>query len=146
MQRNFSWYVSMMYRQGQRFCDRNLMEYGIGSGQNYFLVCIHEHAGISMYELAKMGHFDKGTVTKGIQKLEEQGYIRLEADGSDRRIKRLYTTDQAVPIIEKLYEMSQEWNDILADGMTDEERAQVRSLMGRMAENAWKYMNEKELK
>ena len=67
--------VSMIYRQGNRFCDRKLAEYHIGSGQNYFLTCIYEHQGINMYELAQLGHFDKGTVTKGIQKLEEQGYI-----------------------------------------------------------------------
>lgn len=144
-QYNFIKYVSMIYRQGNRFYDKKLVEYHIGSGQNFFLVCIYEYEGISMYGLARMGHFDKGTVTKGIQKLEEQGYIRIEADAEDKRIRRLYTTDRAVPIIEKIYDIRQEWSDALTVGLTPEERAQAEHLLGRMAENAWKCMNEREL-
>ena len=35
-----------------------------------------------MYELARLGHFeDKGTVTKAVQKLEEQGYPAQIANG-----------------------------------------------------------------
>ena len=136
--------VSMIYRQGNRFCDRKLAEYHIGSGQNYFLTCIYEHQGINMYELAQLGHFDKGTVTKGIQKLEEQGYIGMLAYVVDKRIRHLYTTEKAAPILERLYEIRREWNQILTEGLTAEESAQAEQLISKMAENAWKCMNERE--
>ena len=136
-------HISMIYRQVHRFYDRKLAEYGIGSGQLSFLVCIHEHEGISMYGVAQLGHFDKGTVTKGVQKLEEQGYIRVEMDETDKRSRCLYTTEKAVAIIEQLYDIRQEWNEILVDGLTPEECAQAEQLLKRMAENAWKYMNER---
>ena len=96
-----------------------------------------------MYGVAQLGHFDKGTVTKGIQKLEEQGYIRVETDEADKRSRRLYTTGKAGLIIERLYGIRQEWNEILVDGLTPEECAKAEELLGRMAENAWKYMNER---
>ena len=97
-----------------------------------------------MYELAQLGHFDKGTVTKGIQKLEEQGYIRMQADEADKRIRHLYTTEKAAPILERLYEIRREWNQILTEGLTAEESAQAEQLISKMAENAWKCMNERE--
>lgn len=142
-ERNMISSISMMYRQAHRFYDRKLEEYNISSGQLSFLLCIHEHEGISMYGVAQLGHFDKGTVTKGIQKLEEQGYIRVETDEADKRSRRLYTTGKAVLIIERLYGIRQEWNEILVDGLTPEECARAEELLGRMAENAWKYMNER---
>ncbi len=46
-------------------------------------------------------------------------------------------------IIERLYGIRQEWNEILVDGLTPEECAKAEELLGRMAENAWKYMNER---
>ena len=66
-ERNMISSISMMYRQAHRFYDKKLEEYNISSGQLTFLLCIHEHEGISMYGVAQLGHFDKGTVTKGIQ-------------------------------------------------------------------------------
>lgn len=49
-----------------------------------------------MYGVAQLGHFDKGTVTKGIQKLAKHGYIRVETDEADKRYRLLYTTEKAV--------------------------------------------------
>ena len=133
----------MMYRQVHRFYDRKLGEKHIGSGQLSFLVCIHEHEGISMYEVARLGHFDKATVTKGMRKLEEQGYIRVETDKTDKRLRRLYTTKKAVLIIEQLYDIRQEWNEILVNGLTPEECTEAERLLDKMAQNAWRYMNER---
>ena len=95
-----------------------------------------------MLRVAQLGHFDKGTVTKGIQKLEEQGYIRVETDEADKRSKCLYTTEKAVSIIEQLYGIRQEWNEILMNGMSPEEWEKAEQLLDKMAENVWGYMNE----
>ena len=134
----------MIYRQGNRFCDRKLAEYHIGSGQNYFLTCIYEHQGINMYELAQLGHFYLGLVKIGIKKVEELGYILLLAYVAYKRIRHLYTTQKAAPILERLYEIRREWNQILTEGLTAEESAQAEQLISKMAENAWKCMNERE--
>ena len=147
MQENFNVvkYASMLYRQCNRFYDKKLAQYHIGSGQVFPLVYIYEHDGTGMYEIVQKGCFDKGTVTKGIQKLEEQGYIRLEADAVDRRIRRLYITPAARPIIECLYEIRQQWIEILMNGLVETERTQAEYLLRRMAENAWHCMSDKEL-
>ena len=65
----FTKYISILYRQGNRFYDRELAKYNIGYGQQFYLPRIYENQGLSMYELARLGHFDKGTVTKAVQKL-----------------------------------------------------------------------------
>ena len=135
--------ISIAYRLSNRFYDRVLSPYQIGCGQQFFLLRIYENQGISMYDLARMGRFDKGTVTRAVQKLEEQGYIRVETDKADKRLRRLYTTKKAVLIIEQLYDIRQEWNEILVNGLTPDECTEAESLLDKMAQNAWRYMNER---
>lgn len=136
-QRLHTKYISILYRLTNRFYDHFLADYAIGSGQQFFLPHIHENEGISMYDLATTGHFDKGTVTKGIQKLAEQGYINIETDSEDKRIRRLYTTEKALSVIEAVYRCHQEWTSTLTSGMTEQETIQAEKLLQKMAENAY---------
>lgn len=71
-------HASILYRQANRFYDRELAPYCIGCGQQFFLLRIFEHQGINVLDLARLGQFDKGTATRAVQKLEEEGYIRSE--------------------------------------------------------------------
>ena len=95
--------ISIAYRLSNRFYDRVLSPYQIGCGQQFFLLRIYENQGISMYDLARMGRFDKGTVTRAVQKLEEQGYVRCVPDERDKRVRRLYTTDMVEPILSLIH-------------------------------------------
>lgn len=141
MESNLNKFASVIYRQAQRYFDRELGVYGIGCGQQFFLLHIHANEGTSMYDLAKLGHFDKGTVTKAVQKLEEEGYIRIEVDPKDRRIRRLYTTPGAVPVVQAADEMRERWYEIMTEGLTEEEIRTAGRLMSRMAENVYHHMN-----
>ena len=53
----------MIYRNTNRYFDMALSDTKISSGQYFFLGFISENEGLTMYDLAKMGGFDKGTVT-----------------------------------------------------------------------------------
>ncbi len=112
---------SILYRCTQKFYDRRLSEYQIGAGQIQFLILIYENDGISMQELAKKGSFDKGTITKGIQKLEESGYITIQMSKEDKRIKCLYTTDYAKSIISRIYEIRRQWWEHVTQGLSADE-------------------------
>ncbi len=138
--------VSIIYRQGTRFFDCSLSASGIGFGQQFFFIRIYEEPGISMQKLAQTGHFDKGTVTKAVKKLEEQGYLLREPDTEDKRIHHLYITEAGKKIVDKIYEKRNHWNEILSAGMSSEEKEQAEKLLSKMAENAYSYMNDRKVK
>ena len=138
-------HASILYRQANRFYDRALAPYGIGCGQQFFLLRIFEHQGINVLDLARLGQFDKGTATRAVQKLEEEGYIRSEPDPQDRRMRRLYTTPTAEPIVEKVFAARERWNRILTRGMCQEEIEQADKLLAHMAENALNYIRQEGL-
>lgn len=136
--------ISIAYRLSNRFYDRVLAPYQIGCGQQFFLLRIYEHNGISMYDLARMGQFDKGTVTRACQKLEELGYIRSEPDRRDKRVRRLYVTEKAAAAAREVYEAREHWNALLTRNMSPEEADLARSLLERIAENALSSLEQEE--
>ena len=136
--------ASIISRGSNRFFDQALFPYDIGCGQQFFLSQIAEHEGISMYDLAKLGRFDKATVTRAIQKLVEVGYITCVIDESDRRIHRLYTTQAAAQLLAYLRERSGAWERILTASLTQAEIDTVRALMEKVARNASAHQKEGE--
>ncbi len=128
--------TSILYRSMQKFYDKRLSEYDIGSGQLPFLLLIYEHEGISMQELAKMGAFDKGTITRGLVKLEEQGYIRIETNPKDKRIRQLYTCAKTKDIISAAYMIRREWWEQVTSELKPEEIEQFERIQEYIAENA----------
>ncbi len=85
---------SILYRCNQKHFDKLLSKYDIGYTQLILLTQIYECEGISMNELAVLGVFDKGTITKSVQRLERLSYLRVENTQTDKRLKLLLTTDK----------------------------------------------------
>lgn len=96
--------ISILYRQIQMYFDRVLEDFDLGSGQLLFLLLINEHEGITMNQLTTLSKVDKGTTTKSINRLIEQGYVESVLDENDRRIKHLYTTSTATNLMTAIFE------------------------------------------
>ena len=80
---NFFVNISVLYRNTQKFFDKALAKYDIGSGQLLYLLLIHENEGITMQDTTRFTELDKGTTTKSIQRLIEQGYVQAIQDEND---------------------------------------------------------------
>ena len=120
-QNNFMINLSILYRNTQKFFDKAMAPFDIGSGQLLYLLLINENEGITMQEITRIGEVDKGTTTKSIQKLIEQGYVVAQTDENDRRFKRLYTTSKAIDIITPLYEYRNELRQRLSNDVDIDE-------------------------
>jgi anaerobic ribonucleoside-triphosphate reductase activating protein len=97
---------------------------------------INEHEGITMKKLSALGSFDKGTTTKGINKLEKIGYVRLEIDPNDKRSKLIYTTEKAKDIISVMYIIRKDWWDHITKGLSIDEGDQFTKLLTDVVDNA----------
>lgn len=125
--------TSILYRSNQRYFDDILSDYNIGYAHLIFLIEIYEHEGISMNELAESGSFDKGTVTKSIQKLLELGYVKIEVNENDRRSKLLFTTDKTREIILDLYRIRQDRWNYLSQDLSEDEKEQYINITSILA-------------
>lgn len=126
-------FISILQRNTNRYFDLMLEEDGIGSGQQFFLLRIYENQDITMLDLSRLGSFDKGTVTKAVQKLTEEGYVTVTTDQNDKRVKHLHTTDKALPVIEKLYDIRNEWIDSILRDLDENDRLKLFNTLSDVA-------------
>ena len=132
---------SILYRCNQKYYDKVLGEYDLGYSQFVFLSSIFENEGMKMNELAINGSFDKGSITKAIQKLEESGFVRIENSEDDKRTKKLYTTQKTRDLMPKLYLIRQDWVNYLSEELTDDEKENFSLVMSKLLVKAREYNN-----
>jgi len=138
-------WISMLYRYGQIYVGKKMQPYGIGKGQFMFLIKLFQRDGLSQEDLTESLNFDKATTARALRKLEQEGYIIREKNEGDRRSNRVFLTTKARDIEPFIFEVLNNWTEILAAGFTPGEKKQVLGLLERMANNAAKYAKtEKE--
>lgn len=135
-------HTSILYRSMQKYYDKRLQAYEIGAGQLLFLIMIYENEGITMQQLAQMGSFDKGTITKGIAKLEELGYVQTKPSDEDKRVRLLYTCEKTKDIISDVYLLRREWWENITKDLSIEEIEVFEQLQGRLAQQARAFVVE----
>ena len=138
-QGNFMINLSVLYRNTQKYYDHMLLKFDIGSGQLMFLVFINENEGTTMQDVTRLGQVDKGTTTKAISKLIDQGYVQSRTDEKDRRIKRLYITDKGAEIMNEVYTYRNACRQALTDGV---DFAAFEQMLAKTAENSSHILEE----
>ena len=136
--------TSILYRCSQKYYDKLLSRYQIGSGQLPFLITIYENEGITMNGLAQSGCYDKGTVSKGVQRLCDEGYVKIEVDSEDKRVRTLFTTEKAEEIIAQVYLIRQQWWDQITGTMTEQQAEEFEKLQNTAVKNALDYLDQQQ--
>jgi DNA-binding MarR family transcriptional regulator len=133
--------ASVITQSSHCFLDRELAQYGIGWGQQHMLLRVKENEGANVLEFAKLSFLDQSTTTRAIQKLEQLGYVRTEVNPNDRRIRRVYTTAAALPVIDATIAAIRKWEQTLIRDMSDDEAENAQRLMEKMARNAFESLH-----
>ena len=112
--------------------DRRVREVGLTRAQWLVLTRLHRRPGASQSELAEMLEVEKATAGRMIDRLEANGWVVRKPDPFDRRINRLYLTNEAERTHKAIRPIAEGTvNDALA-GLSDRQRATLTDLMGRV--------------
>ncbi|MEF9919914.1 MAG: MarR family transcriptional regulator [Erysipelotrichaceae bacterium] len=144
MQTSINKQASIIYRNSHIYFDRELAPYHIGSGQQFFLLRIYEFPGITALEIAKIGHYDKGTCARAISKLCELGYVERKLVEEDKRSSQLYVSTKGKEVVRQTKIVLKKWNDILCNDLEVEEQRQLEKQLEKMADHAFSYINERK--
>lgn len=128
--------ISCIYRYTQTYLSKELMEYGIGSGQFSFLLFLYREEGVTQDQIARALHVDKATATRALNKLEKEGYIRRKRDSVDKRRYNIYVTDAGRKMYPVLKDISSRWTKILLKDFSENEKDQLFEMISRVMENA----------
>ena len=128
-------YISQLYRMGSVFINKEVSEYGIGSGQFMFLLELYINDGKNQEEIAETLKIDKGTTARALKKLEEQGFVTRIKDENDKRSNKIYLNDKAKDVREGVLDVLNDWNKEITKSLTEEEEEMLKSLLEKVCKN-----------
>lgn len=108
---------------------------GLRGVHGRLLLDIGENPGISQDTLAQKVRVDKSNIARHVALLEQKGFVCREEDPLDRRILRLYVTEQAELLLPKLKKMMEDWEKTILQDLSHWEVSQLLSLLTRVRQS-----------
>ena len=127
-----------IYRYG------NISAKDLQSGHYAFVLVICGHPGSSQDEIARELCINKSTVTRNLNCLEEKGYISRTPSMSDRRQMSVYPTEKMLEILLEVKKASEEWMDLISDGIPEDQLVIFDSVLERMESRAREIISKQE--
>lgn len=92
LQTDLHWLMARAARGLGVLTERTLKEHDVGSRGYVLLAVLAEHEQLSQLALGRAAAFDKSTVVRIVDELEEAGLVVRTADVADRRIRNVSLT------------------------------------------------------
>ena len=90
--------------------------------------------GCSQDQLAKRMWFDKSTIARQMELLEKKGFITRRPSEKDKRVLCVYPTEAMLRFQPGLKAAMEQWENVLLQDLTEEEKQQLNSLLARVRE------------
>ena len=133
--KEIAWELAETSRVLRRQFNRHAAAVGATSAQWRAMFWLGREARLKQVELAEKLDVEPITAGRIIDRLEEAGLVERRRDPVDRRVWRLYLTDKALPVIEKLKSTAEEILSGAMAGISPEELIAMRVTLSRIREN-----------
>lgn len=90
--------------------------------------------GCSQDQLAKRMWFDKSTIARQMELLESKGFVTRQPSERDKRVLCVYPTEKLLQFQPGLRDAMEQWEAVLLQDLSEEEKAQLNSLLARVRE------------
>lgn len=104
-------------------------------GQPPLLGYLDNHDGSTQQAIAQALDVRAATMTKMVTRLEDQGFVRREKDPADKRVMRVFLTDQAKETMAILYEEMRLKDQQAFQGFSQEEKTVLAEMLEKIREN-----------
>ncbi|WP_078553810.1 MarR family winged helix-turn-helix transcriptional regulator [Bacillus alkalicellulosilyticus] len=120
------------------FIKSKLEPFNLAPEQNLIMMLLWEKDGLNQNQLVEKLSKDKTNIARMASNLESKGFITRIHCNNDRRSIRLYLTPQGKELGEKIIPISEEFNDIVCQGISLDEIHQMEKILDKMNANVQK--------
>lgn len=124
LDRNFGFLVHDVARLLRKQFDRRVRALGLTRSQWWVLTHLYRQNGATQSELAEVLEVERPTLGRLLDRLESNGWVRRVPDMRDRRVKRIYLTDEVEPAMQEMREQAAELRADTTMGLTEEQQEQ----------------------
>jgi MarR family transcriptional regulator for hemolysin len=143
--REFAFTLNDVARLLRTYADQKAAQFGMTRAQWAVLVRVERAEGLSQSELAEGLDLQPITLTRLLDKLCESGLIERRADPADRRVRRLFLTPTARPLLDQLAALGEEAMAAAVDGLPQAGIAQMISQLGVVKENLRRLIHQRHV-
>ena len=122
-------------RMMRRDFDRRAREQGLTRARWQVLWYLARSEGIHQAALAELLGVAPISLTRQLDRLEEEGLVERRADPDDRRRYRLYLTDQSAPALRNLRRLAAQTRQRALAGLSEEDIGALQRVLNAMREN-----------
>lgn len=116
-----------------RRCRREYMApLGLRGIHARFFMAICRTPGCSQDRLAKRMWFDKSTIARQMEHLESKGFVTRRPSQTDKRMLCVYPTEKMLQFQPDLQRAMEQWEAVLLQDLTEEEKRQLIDLLARV--------------
>jgi len=119
----------------RRDFERRSRSSGLTRAQWAVLAYLARSEGTSQAALAEMLDIEPITLVRLLDRLESAGWVERRADPTDRRVRRLYLTETARPLMEQFQELAAATREAALGGLSEGERAHLTDLLMKVRNN-----------
>ena len=135
LNREFAFMLNDVARLLRTYADYKASQFGMTRAQWAVLVRVDRSEGLNQSELAEVLDLQPITLTRLLDKLCDSGLIERRPDPADRRVKRLFLTAAARPLLERLSILGEETVAGALAGVEGKAIQQMVSELGVVKEN-----------
>ena len=124
LDRNFGLILHDVARLLRTDFDRRVRELGLTRSQWWVLTHLFREDGLTQTQLADVMEIEKPSLGRLLDRLEAKGWVRREADPTDRRVKRIHLTPDVEPIVATMRSHAADVRADALSGIPDVQREQ----------------------
>lgn len=137
--------IGMIARALDSISNIEFKEFDLTKGQYLYLVRVCENPGIIQEKLAEMIKVDRTTAARAIKKLVINGFIERREDPQNKKIKRLFPTEEGEKIYPFLKREHDYSNSIALAGISETEVETLFYLLQKVRKNVekdWEFVKK----
>jgi DNA-binding MarR family transcriptional regulator len=133
--RNLGFLLHDVARLMRKRFEQNARDLGLTRSQCQVLAHLARHQGIQQGGLAEILEVEPITLTRLLDRLEGLGLVERRAHASDRRIRLLYLTPRAHPLLNDIFTIGAATRGEALEGVPEAERERLFAILSAMKAN-----------
>lgn len=134
-ERNLGFLLHDVARLMRKRFEQNARGVGLTRSQCQVLAHLARNEGIQQSGLADILEIEPITLTRLVDRLEEAGLVERRAHPTDRRIRQLFLTGKAHPLLADIFTIGAATRAEALEGVVEEDRDRLFALLSSMKAN-----------
>lgn len=127
--------IGFISRKSKNYFNQVVSEEGLFAGQHHIIMMLERVGCATVSQIAEEMRTTSATASVSIKRLEKAGFVEKRSSDSDARITKIYLTDKALAVTQRIKAKMDEAEESLTQGLTQEEKYLLSDLLDKVVNN-----------